>query len=144
MVLKNYQILMKITSNTINGVAFCGGWKCPCKIHFNTQCRVRVTLPRKKNIMANKLGGSGLNRNELKWIIGTHGNWKKINILGAVLELPAKQHCPFSPFAAKMIILRVTKGFDTVIYVITLLCPHFFYYITLNSFVYLFHWWNLL
>ena len=24
---------------------------------------------------------------ELKWIIGTHGNWKKIKILGAVLEL---------------------------------------------------------
>ena len=29
------------------------------------------------------------NGNKLKWIIGTHGNWKKIKILGAILELPA-------------------------------------------------------
>ena len=38
------------------------------------------------------------NGNKLKWIIGTHGNWKKLKILEAVLELPAKQHCQFSPF----------------------------------------------
>ena len=27
---------------------------------------------------------------------------EKIKILGAFLELPAKQHCQFSPFTAKM------------------------------------------
>ena len=27
----------------------------------------------------------------LKWIIGANGNWKKIKILEAVLELPARQ-----------------------------------------------------
>jgi hypothetical protein len=44
--------------------------------------------------MCNKLGGIGLNRNELKMAIEK----KKIKILGAILELPAKQHCQFSLF----------------------------------------------
>ena len=52
--------------------------------------------------MSNKLGSLGLNGNKLKWIIGIHGNWKKIKILGAVLELPAKQHCQSSPFTSKL------------------------------------------
>ena len=39
----------------------------------------------------------GLNENKLNGIIGTHGNWKNQN-LGAVLELPAKQHYQFSLF----------------------------------------------
>ena len=51
--------------------------------------------------MSKKLGGLGLNGIKLKWIIGTHGNWKKIKILGAVLELPARQHCQSSPFILK-------------------------------------------
>ena len=31
----------------------------------------------------------------IKWIFGTQNNWK---IMGAILELPAKQHCQLSPF----------------------------------------------
>ena len=42
------------------------------------------------------------NKNKLKWIIGKHENWKKIKILGAIVELPAKKHCQFSLFIAKM------------------------------------------
>ena len=39
----------------------------------------------------------GLNDFHIKWIISTH--WiKKMKILGAVLELPAKQHCRFGQF----------------------------------------------
>ena len=33
----------------------------------------------------------------LKWIIGTHGSWNQI--MGAVWELPAKQHCQISLFS---------------------------------------------
>ena len=33
--------------------------------------------------MSNKLGHSMDNGNKLKWIIGTHGNWEKIQILGS-------------------------------------------------------------
>ena len=35
MVLQNYQNLIELTSKY---VAFCGGFKCLCKIHLNTQC----------------------------------------------------------------------------------------------------------
>ena len=35
------------------------------------------------------------NEFHIKWVIGIHGNWKN-QILGAVLELPAKQHCQSS------------------------------------------------
>ena len=35
------------------------------------------------------------NGNKFKWIIGTHGNWKKNQ---KFLELPAKQHSQFNPF----------------------------------------------
>ena len=41
MVLQNYQILIKMTSNTISIVAFSGGLKCLRKIHFNTQSGVQ-------------------------------------------------------------------------------------------------------
>ena len=47
--------------------------------------------------MSNKLERIGLNGNKLKRIIGPMAV-EKIKILGAVLELPAKQHCQFSPF----------------------------------------------
>ena len=40
--------------------------------------------------------GLGLNGIQLKWIIGTHSNWK-IKILGAVLDLPAKKALPIQP-----------------------------------------------
>ena len=38
MVLQNYQNFIEITSNMIYIAAVCGGLKCPCKIHLNTQC----------------------------------------------------------------------------------------------------------
>ena len=41
--------------------------------------------------MSNKLGHWIDNGKKLKWIIGTHGNWRNQNS-GAILELPAKQH----------------------------------------------------
>jgi len=44
--------------------------------------------------MSKKFGGS----NEYSAPIAI----KKIKILGAVLELPAKQHCQSSPFTAKI------------------------------------------
>ena len=48
-------------------------------------------------IMHEKCGRPDSNGFQLKWRFGTHGNWKN-KILGAVLELPAKQHCQFCPF----------------------------------------------
>ena len=30
------------------------------------------------------------------------GQYKKMKILGAILELPTKQHCQFSPFTSKL------------------------------------------
>ena len=41
MVQQNYQSLIEMTSNMIYNVAFGGGFKCPRKIHLNTQCRGR-------------------------------------------------------------------------------------------------------
>ena len=38
MVLLNYQSFIEMTSNKIYIVALGGGFKCPCKIHLNTQC----------------------------------------------------------------------------------------------------------
>ena len=38
MVLQNYQNLIEMTSNIIDIVAFVVGFKCPRKIHLNTQC----------------------------------------------------------------------------------------------------------
>ena len=40
MVLQNYQNLIEMTSNIIDIVAFGVGFKCPRKIHLNTQCPV--------------------------------------------------------------------------------------------------------
>ena len=37
MVLQNYQNLIEMTSNIIDVVAFAVGFKCPRKIHLNTQ-----------------------------------------------------------------------------------------------------------
>ena len=52
-------------------------------------------------IMHEKCGHPDFNVFYLKWIFGTHCNWK-IKILVAVLELPAKQHFQSSPFTTKM------------------------------------------
>ena len=38
MVFQNYQNLIEITSNIIDIVVFGVGFKCPRKIHLNTQC----------------------------------------------------------------------------------------------------------
>ena len=38
MVLQNYQNLIEMTSNIIDIVALGVGFKCPRKIHLNTQC----------------------------------------------------------------------------------------------------------
>ena len=38
MVLKNYQNFIEMTSNMIYIVALGSGFKCPRKIHLNTQC----------------------------------------------------------------------------------------------------------
>ena len=46
-------------------------------------------------------GRLGLNGIKLKWIIGTHGNWKNQNS-GGRLELQAKQLRQSSPFTSKM------------------------------------------
>ena len=51
MVPKNYQNWIEITSNIIHMVAFGVGFKCPRKIHLNTQCPPswhRVNLSAKK------------------------------------------------------------------------------------------------
>ena len=54
------------------------------------------------NYYANFLGRLGSNGFQQKWRFGTHGNWKKIKIPEAVLELPARQHCQSSsPFTTK-------------------------------------------
>ena len=41
MVLQNYQNFIEMTSNMIYIVAHGGGFKCPRKIHLNTQCPPR-------------------------------------------------------------------------------------------------------
>ena len=38
MVLQNHQKLIEMTSNIFNTIAFGVGFKCPRKIHLNTQC----------------------------------------------------------------------------------------------------------
>ena len=38
MVLQNYQNLIEVTSNMFHIIAFGVGFKCPRKIHLNTQC----------------------------------------------------------------------------------------------------------
>ena len=38
MALQNYQKFIVLTSNMIYIVALGVGFKCPCKIHMNTQC----------------------------------------------------------------------------------------------------------
>ena len=43
-------------------------------------------------------GGLGSNEFQNKMTVWHPWQLKKIKILGAVLELPAKQHCRFSPF----------------------------------------------
>ena len=43
MVLQNYQNLIEMTSNIIYIVAFGVGFKCPRKIHLNTQGEVDMT-----------------------------------------------------------------------------------------------------
>ena len=54
--------------------------------------------------MPKKSGGIGSNEFQIKLIFGTQENGKneKMKILGAVLELPAKQHCQSSPFTSKL------------------------------------------
>ena len=49
MVLQNYQNLIEMTSNMIYIVALGVGFKCPRKIHLNTQCtlHIRVVLSKK-------------------------------------------------------------------------------------------------
>ena len=47
--------------------------------------------------MWQKCAHMGLNGFHIKCIIGIHCNWK-IQILGALLELSAKQHCQFGQF----------------------------------------------
>ena len=42
MVLQNHQKLIEMTSNIFNTIAFGVGFKCPRKIHLNTQCPVKV------------------------------------------------------------------------------------------------------
>ena len=43
MVLQNYQNLIEMTSNIFHIVAFGVGFKCPRKIHLNTQCRGAIS-----------------------------------------------------------------------------------------------------
>ena len=52
-------------------------------------------------IMLKKCGRPDLTVFHLIWIIGIYGNWKNQNP-GAVLELPAKQHCQSSPFTSEV------------------------------------------
>ena len=89
----------------------------------------------------------GLNGFHIKWIIGTH--WiKKMKILGAVLELPAKQHCWFGQFgqngldwqcclagnsktAPRILIFSMAMGADYSFYVKTIE-THAWAFLTLN------------
>ena len=65
------------------------------------------------------LGRLDSNEFQLKRRIDTHYNWKN-QILGAVLELPAKQHCQFSPFCLasssktgpRILIFSIAMGAD--------------------------------
>ena len=50
----------------------------------------------------NFLEGLGSNEFHINGRFGTHAVEKKIKILWAVLELPAKQHCQFGPFTKKL------------------------------------------
>ena len=45
-----------------------------------------------------KCGGISSNGFHIKWIIGTHSNWKKSKFWEALLELPAKRHSQFGQF----------------------------------------------
>jgi hypothetical protein len=45
MVLLNYQNVIEMTSNIIYIVALGGGFKCPHKIHLNTQCWGLIWVP---------------------------------------------------------------------------------------------------
>ena len=47
--------------------------------HYFTYCILLSTPPRNKSLCTKKLGGLGLNGIKLKWIIGTHGNWRNQN-----------------------------------------------------------------
>ena len=48
-------------------------------------------------IMLEKCWRLDVNFFHIKRIVSNHGNWK-IKILGAIFELPSKQHCQFSSF----------------------------------------------
>ena len=50
-------------------------------------------------IMLKKCGHPDLTVFHLIWVTGTYDNWNQNS--GAVLELPAKQQCQFSPFTSK-------------------------------------------
>ena len=63
--------------------------------------RIDQKCPRKFNYFVHKNSDTCLNEIKLKWIIGFHGMAFE-KILGAVLELPAKQHCQSSPFTWKL------------------------------------------
>ena len=54
------------------------------------------------NKFTNKQKKQAEDSNEhIKWRFGTHGS-QKMKILGAVSELPAKQHYQFGPFTKKL------------------------------------------
>ena len=59
------------------------------------------TLPKNKSIFPKNVGtqvSKEFSSNEISAPIAI----EKIKILGAVFELPAKQHCQFSPFTKEM------------------------------------------
>ena len=81
-------------------------WPCQCFGNLKEN-RVHLHSSYKWFIMPEKCGHPDLTVFHLIWIIGTCGNWKN-QIMGAVLELPAKLHCQFSPFGS----LHVVNGLD--------------------------------
>ena len=62
---------------------------------------INCTLLTAEIIKWQKCARMGLNGFHIRLIFGTLCN-KKNQILGAVLELPAKQHCQSSPFTSKL------------------------------------------
>ena len=78
-------------------------------------------------------------KTEIKWIIGIHGNWKKIKILGALFELNSTAnpaHLPqnrakLAKTAPRILIFSIAMDADNSFYVkfIATEAPTFFGYI---------------
>ena len=71
----------RVTTFNFSGVNSCQHCQrfFPCTSLRFEWVQLKVHTVWEKFIKSLILGGTGLNRNKLKWIIGTHGHWKNQN-----------------------------------------------------------------